>query len=180
MDSGEGGQVEINPVIRGGKVVRLEVCGREWPLKAEISMEEFLKVMEGIQLLAKYVDLGKIGTGPARPLKGARWSREELRAFLRERNEAQRAFLEVLAEKGEVTRKELLQELRSKLGRPDYSGKDLAGIIAGINRRIGALGKEQLFEIERRRIGGHLDGVYRLKEAYRDLLLELLLGTGKP
>ncbi len=170
--------MEINPVIRGGKVVRLEVCGREWPLKSEISMEDFLKVMEGIQLLARYVDLGRIGAGPVAPPGGARWSREELEAFLRERSEAQKAFLEVLAERGEITRSELLEELRSKLGKPDYSGKDLAGIIAGINRRIGALGKEQLFEIERRRIGGHLDGIYRVKKAYRDLLLELLSGRG--
>ena len=169
--------MEISPVIREGKVVRLEICGLPWPLKSEIPMEDFLKLVEALHVLAKYVDLARIGEGTGRPGRPSGWTKEELRSFLEERNEAQRAFLKVLAERGEVSRKELLGELRGQLGRPGYSGRDLAGLVAGINRRIGVLGKEPLFSIERRRIGGQLDGVYKVNPKYKDLLLELLAGS---
>jgi len=175
---GEGSQVEISPVIREGKVVRLEICGLPWPLKSEIPMDDFLKLVEALHLLARYVDLARIGEGAGRPGQPSGWTRGELRAFLEERNEAQKAFLKVLAERGEVTRRELLRELRDQLGKPGYGGKDLAGLVAGINRRIGVLGKEPLFSIERRRIGGRLDGVYKVNPRYRDLLLELLVSSG--
>ncbi len=164
--------------------MRLEVCGLEWPLRAEIPLDDFVKVLEVIHFLSRYVDfegMGRLGRGGPVARAGSEWSREELEAFLRERNEAQKAFLAILAERGEITRTELLEELRSRLGRRDYSGRDLAGVVAGINRRAASLGKESLFEIERRRVGGKLDGFYRLKDRYRSLLLELLSGgTGKP
>ena len=172
--------MEVSPVIKGGKVVRLVVCGLPWPLKSEIPVEEFLKLVESIYRLAEYVDLARIGEGARGGAVGARasWSRAELEAFLRERSEAQREFLRLLAEKGEVSRRELLGELRSRLGRPDYAGKDLAGLVAGINRRISSLGKEPLFSIERRRIEGKIDGIYKINPHYRALLSEVLADYG--
>ena len=167
-------EVEINPTIRGDKVVRLEVCGIEWPLRAEIPVEEFLKLAEGIRHLARYVDLARIGR--AERAGDRAWSREELRAFLNERSEPQRAFLRILAERGEIRRDELLKAMREALGDPGYGGRDLAGVIAGINIRVNNLGKEHLFTIERRRVGGQLVGIYRVNPRYRGLLSELLAG----
>ncbi|GEM_PF-7068640 len=63
-DRREDEEVEISPTIRGDKVVRLVVCGLEWPLRAEIPVEEFLKVAESIRLLARYVDLARVAPGP--------------------------------------------------------------------------------------------------------------------
>jgi len=176
-DRREDEEVEISPTIRGDKVVRLVVCGLEWPLRAEIPVEEFLKVAESIRLLARYVDLAQVAPGPAEaPMARARasWSEEELARFLEERSEAQKAFLRILAERGEVVREEVLQAIRSELGRPDYGGGDLAGLVAGINRRVNSLRKEPLFTIERRRLGGRLAGIYKVNPRYRELLLRLL------
>lgn|GEM_PF-6886469 len=67
-----------------------------------------------------------------------------------------------MAERGEVVREEVLQAIRSELGRPDYGGGDLAGLVVGINRRVNSLRKEPLFTIERRRLGGRLAGIYKV------------------
>jgi len=165
-------EVEINPTIRGDKVVRLEVCGVEWPLKMDIPVEDFIKLTEGIRLVARYVDLTRIGLRGE--LEEEPWTREELEAFLRERNAAQRAFLTILAEQGEISRDELLKAMREKLGDPGYGAKDLAGMIAGINIRINRLGKEHLFTISRKRMRGKLVGFYKVNPSYKELLLELL------
>ena len=167
-------EVEINPTIRGDKVIRLEVCGVEWPLKTEIPVEDFLKLTESIRLVARYVDLARIGSRGE--LGGEPWTREELETFLRERNMAQRAFLKILAEHGEILRDELLRAMREHLGDPGYEAKDLAGILAGINIRINRLGKEHLFTIRRKRVKGQLVGVYKVNSRYREVLLELLSG----
>jgi len=167
-------EVEINPTIRGDKVVRLEICGIEWPLKKDIPVEEFLKLTESIRLMAKYVDFKRIGLREG--LVKEPWTREELLAFIKERNRAQKVFLKVLAERGEISRDELLDIMRDRLGDPGYGAKDLAGMIAGINIRVNKLGKEHLFTISRRRVGGQLMGFYEINPEYRELLLELLSG----
>ncbi len=169
-----GAEVEINPTIRGDRVVRLEVCGVEWPLKMEIPMGDFVKLAESIRFMAKYVDFERVGA--RRSVGEGPWTREELETFLRERNEAQKAFLRILAEHGEISRDELLEALRDRLGNPGYGAKDLAGIVAGINIRVNRLGKEHLFAISRRRVGGRLVGFYEVNPRYRELILELLPG----
>ena len=167
-------EVEVSPTIRGDKVVRLEVCGIVWPLKAEIPVREFASVVESIRLLARYVDFSGLAGSVGRGRTGVPWSKEELADFLDERTEGQKVFLRFLAEKSRVTRDEVLRALREALGRPDFGGRDLAGLVAGINMRIGNLGKEPLFKVERRRMGGRLVGIYEVNPRYRDLLLELL------
>ena len=168
-------EVEINPTIRGDRVVRLEVCGVEWPLKAEIPMEDFLKLAESVRFMARYVDLKRIGA--LKSAAGGAWTREELEAFLRERNRAQRAFLRILAEREKISRDELLKAIREDLKDPAYGAKDLAGVVAGINMRINRLDKEHLFTISRKRVGGQLKGFYEVNPKYRGLLLELLQGS---
>ena len=171
-------EVEINPTIRGDRVIRLEVCGIEWPLKAEIPMEDFLKLAESVRFMAKYVDFKRIGV--LKSAAGGAWTREELEAFLRERNRAQQAFLRILAEREEISRDELLKAIREELEDPGYGAKDLAGVVAGINMRINRLGKEHLFTISRKRVGGQLTGFYEVNPKYKGLLLELLQGgTGE-
>ncbi|HDJ26438.1 MAG TPA: hypothetical protein ENF34_03895 [Candidatus Bathyarchaeota archaeon] len=171
-------EVEVSPTIRGDKVVRLSVCGVEWPLRAEIPLSEFASVVESIRLLARYVDFPSM----VRPRgEGGRistpWSEEELEDFLAERTEGQRIFLRLLAERGRVAREEVLKALREGLGRPDFGGRDLAGLVAGISTRVGNLGKEPLFKVERRRVGGRLMGFYQVNARYRELLLKLLSGA---
>jgi len=177
MSSGE--EVEVSPVIRGDKVVKLVVAGVEWPLKAEVPVQELLKLMDAIKLLARYVDLARVSlpeapSGQPGLASLEPWTEEELKAFLEERTEEQKAFLRLLAEKGVVSREEVVEAMRRELGRPDYSGRDLAGVVAGINRRAHTLGKELLFTIERRRVGGKLVGIYKVDPRYRELLAKLL------
>jgi len=177
MSSGE--EVEVNPVIKGDKVVKLVVAGVEWPLKAEVPVQELLKLMDAIRLLARYVDLARVsppGALPGQPGLASLepWTEEELKTFLEERTEEQKAFLRLLAERGVVSREEVVEAIREVLGRPDYSGRDLAGVVAGINRRARTLGKALLFTIERRRVGGRLVGIYRVDPRCRELLTKLL------
>ncbi|HDI01407.1 MAG TPA: hypothetical protein ENF78_03160 [Candidatus Bathyarchaeota archaeon] len=171
------GEVEVSPTIRGDKVVRLVVCGVEWPLRAEIPLSEFARIVESIKLLAKYVDFtGMLGPRAGGGRVPAPWTEEELEAFLAERTAGQRAFLELLARKGRVARDEVVRELREALADPSFGSRDLAGLIAGISMRIGNLGKEPLFRVERRRVGGRLMGFYEVSSKYRELLLKLLSG----
>ena len=177
MSSGE--EVEVSPVIKGDRVVKLVVAGVEWPLKAEVPVQELLKLMDAIRLLARYVDLARVSPPRASPGQLERasvepWTEEELKAFLEERTEEQKVFLRSLAERGVVSREEVVEAMRRELGRPDYSGRDLAGLVAGINRRAHTLGKTPLFTIERRRVGGRLVGIYRVDPRYRELLAKLL------
>ena len=171
--------MEVSPVIKGDKVVKLVVAGVEWPLKAEVPVQELLKLMDAIKLLARYVDLARVSlpeapSGQPGLASLEPWTEEELKAFLEERTEEQKAFLRLLAEKGVVSREEVVEAMRRELGRPDYSGRDLAGVVAGINRRAHTLGKELLFTIERRRVGGRLVGIYKVDPRYREFLAKLL------
>ncbi|HDM26944.1 MAG TPA: hypothetical protein ENG27_01355 [Candidatus Bathyarchaeota archaeon] len=159
--------VEVKPVIKNGKVIRLEVCGMEWPLKKSIPVEDLLKVTESIQTLGEYVDFSGM-----RSIKPAleEWQPEEIYKFLEECNEVQRTFLKLLAENGEMTKEQLVDVMKKILNKPDFRGWDLGGALAGMGIRMGRLKKEPLYYIEKRRTGGKVTHYYRINEKYRQTI----------
>jgi len=161
---------KVKIVTRDGRIVDLVAYGLRWPLKKQVPPEDLKKLCEALQLLSEYVDLGKM-SGEAR-LKP--WSDEELRLFLWEISELQRALLRVLAERGGLPAEDLLRELTQASGIARLSRRMLAGALADISRRTRLLGKEPLIHLERKWVGERLTSVFKLDPRYRKIILDCL------
>jgi len=165
--TGSDSEVEVKPVIKNGKVIRLEVNGLEWPLKKSIPVEELLQVMESIKILGEYVDFREMGT--IRPALES-WSEEELFKFLDERNETQKAFLKLLVEEKEILKEDAIRKMKTILNRPDFRGWDLGGALAGMGIRVRKLRKEPLYYIKHIRVGGSATCRYEINPKYKEAI----------
>ena len=98
------------------------------------------------------------------------WTEDEICDFLDERNERQITFFEILSEKGEIERNDLLEEMKRLLKVQKFEGLQLAGSLAGIGIRTNRLGKEYLYIKEWR--GEYR--YYRLAEKYAAIIKKWL------
>ncbi|MFQ5762975.1 MAG: hypothetical protein ACE5PO_08055 [Candidatus Bathyarchaeia archaeon] len=154
--------VESKAVIKGNEVVRIEIAGRTFPLLKKIPIEEFPKISQAIEFLSKYIDFAGVETSKPKE----EWTDREIATFLSSCNERQVAVLEVLLE-GEISRRELVQEISARLKKSNLRGWDLGGALAGIANRTNQLNKIPLYESEWRRLeGNEWDCYYRLNPKY--------------
>lgn len=157
----------IKPTIEEGKVTKIEIGNVQLPLKKNISFEELPKVVEKLEYLSQFIDFSK--TGEVK-VPRTEWTKEEAFDFLNNRNQRQITFFRILAEKGEIRRKDLIKEMKNRLNDPKFRGLILAGILAGIGIRTNRLNKEYLYEQNWKTDGWY----YKLNEKYATIIEQWL------
>ena len=130
--------------------------------------KELPKIIEAIEYLKQYIDFSSIEG--EKILRNA-WNKEELINFLNRRNENQITFFKILVDSGEISRKNLINEMANRLNIEDFSGLSLAGILAGIGIRTNRLKKEKLYK----KLHKIDDTYYTLDDKYANTIEEWLL-----
>jgi len=95
---------------------------------------------------------------------------EEVFTFLDDRNERQITFFEILAEKGEVSITNVVNESRKRLDEHEFKGLTLAGVLGGIGIRTNRMNKEPLYETSWKLDKLH----YKLNDEYASFVMEWL------
>jgi len=159
--------MKVVPHIEGSEIVKLEVDGVVLSLTQNIPLSELSKVLEYLSFLGEYIDFTEV-LEEEEELE--EWTEDEISDFLNERNSRQITFFEILSEKGEIERDDLLEEMKRRLKVQEFRGLQLAGSLAGIGIRTNRLGKEYLYVKEWR--GDYR--YYRLAEKYAAIIKEWL------
>jgi len=166
--------MDIQTIIREGKVVHCTVRGVDFPIKVEggIDMTKFGELTKTFEVLDKYVDIPNIGMEEG---VGEEWTEEELGEFMTGNNDTQTALFKILLSEGSLLRQEFVKKLAEELGRK-VSGWTLGGALAGINNRAkNTWGKQLLIEAEWKRLNGKDWGCfYTLVPKYKDMIRRCL------
>lgn len=141
--------MEIKATVKGKDVTRIEIGGRTFPLIRRIPIEELPHISQALEVLSQYIDFA----GVEKPSR-EEWTEREIFEFLTSCNERQTALLDILLS-GEMSRKELTEELGARFQKRNLTGKDLGGALAGIANRTNQLNKEPLYELGRKRMDGN-------------------------
>ena len=152
---------KISPVIQDNKVISLRINGKKIPLKSKIDVTEFVEtLLEPLNKLTQYIDLPSLFHTE---MKIEEWARDELEDFLRTLSEIQLSLLRTVFHYGRLPREKLVAEVRAKSFELD--SKRLAGVVAGLNRRIALQNREKLFFI--------VSGEYTINDDYYEMLQEI-------
>ena len=152
---------KISPLIQDNKVISLKIDGKSIPLRSPIEVSEFFgKILEPLSILTKYIDLTPLfsSEGKVEP-----WKKDTLEEFLQSLSDIQVALVKLVFHCGRLKREKLIAELRKKSF--DLDSKKLAGIVAGMNRRIAQSNKKNLLFI--------VSGDYIINDEYYELFREV-------
>ena len=154
----------IAPVIQNKAVISLKINEKKIPLKKEMPIAFFTgKFLEAFGIIEEYVDFSIIFEDDNRIES---WSKEELHKFLETLSVPQQEIIKILTKEGAITRDNLVGQLNEKRDDGEVlNNKSLAGIVAGLNRRINRLKKERFFIIH--------SNTYTINKTYRIFLKEI-------
>lgn len=154
----------IAPVIQNKAVISLKINEKKIPLKKEMPIAFFTgKFLEAFGIIEEYVDFSIIFEDDNRIES---WSKEELHKFLETLSIPQQEIIKILTIEEAITRDSLVSQLNEQLDDGEVlNNKSLAGIVAGLNRRINRLKKEKIFIIH--------SNTYKINETYRIFLKEI-------
>ncbi len=154
----------IAPVIQNKAVISLKINEKKIPLKKEMPFAFFTgKFLEAFGIIEEYVDFSIIFEDDNRIDS---WSKQELHKFLETLSVTQQEIIKILTIEEAITRDSLVGQLNEQLEDGDVlNNKSLAGIVAGLNRRINRLKKERVFIIH--------SNTYKINENYRKFLKEI-------
>lgn len=153
---------KIEPIIQNNKIISLKINTITIPLRKSILFSEFSsKFLDAFNILSKYIDLSDLFSNEE---KIEEWTEKELKKFLASISEKQALIIKILSDEKQINRDDLIEKINENGMQIDT--KKLAGIVAGLNRRINQLSKEKLFSINRNR--------YILNMNYRDRIKNIL------
>lgn len=154
----------IAPVIQNNTVISLRINEKKIPLKKEMPIALFTgKFLGAFSIIEEYVDFSMIFEDDNRI---ENWNKEELYKFLETLSVSQQEIIKILAREQTITRDNLVIQLNEKIDDGEVlNNKSLAGIVAGMNRRINQLKKEKFFII--------YSNTYKINETYRKFLKEI-------
>ena len=154
----------IAPIIQNKAVISLKINEKKIPLKKEMPIAFFTgKFLEAFDIIEEYVDFSIIFEDDNRI---ENWSKEELHNFLETLSVPQQEIIKILTIKETITRDNLVDQLNEQLDDGKVlNNKSLAGIVAGLNRRINRLKKERFFIIH--------SNTYKINKTYRKFLKEI-------
>ena len=154
----------IAPIIQNKAVTSLKINKKKIPLKKEMPIAFFTgKFLEAFGIIEEYVDFSIIFEDDNRI---ENWSKEELQKFLETISVPQQEIIKILTIEEAITRDNLVDQLNEQLDNGEVlNNKSLAGIVAGLNRRINRLKKERFFIIH--------SNTYKINETYRKFLKEI-------
>lgn len=152
---------KISPIIQDNKVISLKIDSKNIPLRSSIDVSEFFsEVLEPLNVLTKYLDLSLLFGSE---MKVESWNQDELEAFMGSLSDIQVALVKLVFHCGRLKREKLIIEMRKKSF--DLDSKKLAGIVAGMNRRIAQSNKKNLLFI--------VSGDYIINDEYYELFREI-------
>lgn len=142
------------PIIKGAKVIELNINGGKLPLKESISFNEFTEKLMPILIdLSKYVDVSIFATKKKKsaPIITKKWDEKSLKSYLKDLNERQIQFIKIISENEEIPREELIEELvKVHVLENDDSLKSMFnGLSAGFSRKWNSQGFEPLWSIKK-------------------------------
>lgn len=164
--------MSLKPYIDGDVVKKIEVGGRVIPARNNgVPLSELTQIIEAFNTLMKYFDFESIGKVED---EAKEWSKDEIFDFLGERNARQILFFRILSEHEEIDKDSVIEKMSKELKKPSYSGRTLAGSLAGIGIRTNTLKKEPLYEKKwREEEDGWVD-YYKLSPSYAPIIEEWL------
>jgi len=161
--------MSLKPYIQGTQVTGMEIDDILIPAKGDgVSIDHLADIIQAFNLLINYFDFGAV-LNPEEQLDD--WTRDEIYEFFTERNQRQILFFEILTEAEESERHELISLMAERLKRPNFTGKQLAGSLAGIGIRTNSLGKEALYVTDWRNESDGWHCYYMLAPSYRDEII---------
>ncbi len=143
----------IIPIIRGGKIVQLNINGGVLPLLKEIDYKEFTETLLPTLIdLVKFVDLRhlmKKSKGKSKPLIINPWDKKSFKDFWRRLNERQKTLIKIVYDNEEIAREHLLEDLikNKALTKDDKLMANFNGLSAGMSRKWNHLGLEPIWNI---------------------------------
>lgn len=164
--------MSVKPHIEGDTVTKIEVAGKIIRARNRgFPLTDLPEVVGALNIIQMYLDLESIGEAEEEVNE---WTREEIFEFLDERNSRQILFFRILSERPEIDRENLVREIGRRLNRASYTGRNLAGTLAGIGIRTNALGKEPLYEKKSREEEDEWKYHYWLTPSYEPIINEWL------
>lgn len=156
---------KIEPIIQNKEIVSLKVNNKKIPLKKPMPLSFFSgEFLNSIEKIEEYIDFSNLFEDNDTIDE---WEKADLEEFLPSLNRAQIIILKILSDQKEISRHDLVISFNknTKTDR-EIDNKSLAGIVAGLNRRINSLKKEKLFSI--------YSDLYKLDEKYLPLIEDIL------
>ena len=155
---------KIEPIIENKEVVSLKINNRDIPLKKPMPISYFsTKFLDSFSVIEEYFDISSIYENEPQI---SSWNKSELKDFLLTLTETQYQILNILTEVKQVSREELIGKINALNLEDPIDNKKLAGIVAGLNRRINRIKHEKFFVI--------ISDTYKINEEYSMILEELL------
>jgi hypothetical protein len=130
-------------------------------------LSDLTQIVEALNILSSHLDFESIGEASE---EEDEWLRDEIYVFLNNRNSRQILFFEILSEHEEINREGLVQEMAERLSRLNYSGRNLAGTLAGIGIRTHSLEKTSLYNKEWREEEDGWNCYYSLTPSYSTII----------
>lgn len=132
--------MEFNAKIKNGAIHNLaKEDGTELGLIKPIPLDEYGAIENCLRKIGEYINLAEI-------VKGVnRWTFEEVKDFIKDRNEKQRAFYQVLVVNGpdRVLDKDVFEGMSEILGE-EINGRVWSGSYGGMRRTKKKMGRETL------------------------------------
>ena len=164
--------MSIKPHIEGSTVTKVEVGSVIIPAKEEgLPLQNLGEVVEAFNIILNYLDFDSIFDVEEQLDE---WTQKEIFDFLDDRNHRQILFFRLVSEVEEIERNELIDKMSDILDRSDFSGKQLAGTLAGIGIRTNSLEKERLYEANWVEEDDNWVCYYSLVSKYRSDIIEWL------
>ena len=165
-------KMSIKPHIEGNRVKRIEIGETVIPAMGEgLPIEQLADVIQALNTLVEHFDFNALISTDDQLEE---WTRDEIWEFLDERNIRQILFLRLVSSSEEYERYELIERMSELLEIPEYSGKQLAGSLAGIGIRTNKLGKDALYRSDWREDSEGWSAYYSITEKYRAVISEWL------
>lgn len=156
---------KIAPIIQQKEIISIKINDKMIPLKKSMPFDFFSKeFLDAFSVIEEFIDFSKIFKDEK---SIENWEKEELEQFYNIMSIEQQEIIKILVKEKEITRKNLVKELKIRLkDSDDFNNKTLAGIVAGLNRRINSSNREKLFYINSK--------YYRINKKYINYLSENL------
>ncbi len=139
-------QTIYTPIIIDNNVVKLKINNREITLKNKLPIQIFTTtILPLLNELNKYFELEIFSMNE----NVSEWRDDEINDFLIQLPESQVEIIKFIVQHQKISREDLAKKLSDKgiLENSQEINKKLAGIVAGLSRKINNLGKEQIFNI---------------------------------
>lgn len=151
----------IAPIILNKMVISLRINDKKIPLKKKMPVTYFTgDFLESFSNIEEYIDFSILFNNN---IEIEDWSEEELRDFMETLSEQQQEIIKIITKENKISRDNLVNKLINHFNNAEtFNNKTLAGVVAGMNRRVNRLRKEKFFIIR-------LD-TYKINEKYRELL----------